>query len=333
MRIAIPALAALAGLVAPPLDAANGRWNVDLQAVQLELGGHDRQVLIDRELGAGGAAGAESAATLESESATGYRAEVLFTGAGRWSYGLDFLSHRTNQVVDPRTGAGAGGGARRAFVVGGGQVISDGPGEPLYYERLDDTTVELWTAGLFAARRLGSGVHGELRLLIGVEVADFDNDYRAIAGIGEAGGVRLDASSNYDRMQGPLVGIAGERTIGRHRFSGFLRQSVVLGDVELTSGLREFTGPPVRDVDAALPNVVAGERFQTTDSVTIPITELAVRWRFALGEHVELGAGAYASRWWDVAVPPGVVAGAPLDRRDESTIETYGLSAGIGVRF
>jgi hypothetical protein len=262
----------------------------------------------------------------------GYRAEVSFASAGRWSFGVDFLAHRTDQDAPIRTGSGAPG-ARRTFVVGGGEVVSDGAGEPLYYERLDDTTVELWTAGLFAARRLGSSARGELRLMVGLEVADFDNDYRAVAGVGEAGGLRLDASSNYDRMQGPLAGIAGELTLGRHRFTGFLRQSVVFGDVELTSGLREFTGPPVREVDAELPNVVASERFQTTESVTIPITELAVRWRFALGAHLELGAGAYASRWWDVEVPPGVVAGAPLDRRDQSTIETYGLSAGVGLRF
>jgi hypothetical protein len=327
MRTAAFAVALLAA--AAPAAGEDG-WSVDLEALRLELSGHDRTVLVDRALDAGGGASTTST-TLASESALAYRGELRY-GRGRWSYGLDFLSHRTDQVAERRTGAAGGAVVRRTFVVGGGQVESRGPGERLYYQRLDDTTVELWTLDLIAARAFASGPRGELRFLFGVRAADFDNDYRAVAGVEERGGLRLDASSNYDRMHGPIVALAGAYAVGRNRCEGYLGQAVVWGDVELTSGVREFAGPPSLDVDE-VPGVVAGTRFQETESVSIPITELRLRWRFRLAEHFELGAGAFASRWGGVAVPPGVVAGAQLSTRDENTIETYGLSAGVAVIF
>ncbi|HEX9799367.1 MAG TPA: hypothetical protein VGC00_04255 [Thermoanaerobaculia bacterium] len=322
---AAPAL--LAAALLPAASAADDGWAVAVEAVQLELAGHDRHVLTDRATDAAGAA-SESTLDLETESALGYRAEIRY-GRGRWSYGLDFLIHRTSQDAGPRIGAATAGGSR-TFLVGGGQVVSDDPAERLYYERLEDTTVELWTLDLYASRALASGPRGELRWLVGLKTADFDNDYRAVAGIEETGGLRLDAASNYDRMHGPLVGLAGDRERGRHRFTGFLGQSVVTGDVELSSQAREFVGPPSREVDAPIAEI-SSTRFRTTKSETIPITELRLAWRIRLGGRFAVGLGAFASRWWDVSVPPGVVAGAALDTLDESTIELYGLAASLSV--
>ncbi|HLF56226.1 MAG TPA: hypothetical protein VI942_05200 [Thermoanaerobaculia bacterium] len=324
-----PTILALALLAAVPVGASGELWSVDLEAVQLELSGHDREVLVDRAIDPGGATSA-SAVTLETGDALAYRAELRYS-PGSWSWGLDFLSHRTSQDADRRSGTAVAGG-ERIFVVGGGQVASDDPSEQLYFERLEDTTVELWTLDLHASRAFASGPQGELRWLVGLRAADFDNDYRAIAGVEGVGGLRLDASSNYDRMHGPLVGLAGRFERGRNRFEGYLGQSVVWGDVELTSGVREFVGPPSRDVDD-VPGVVGESRFKTTESVSIPITELRLAWRYRITQHLALGAGAFASRWWDVAVPPGVEAGSTIETLDESTIDLLGLSAGVTFRF
>jgi hypothetical protein len=314
---------AVSALVPEAALADEARWSIDLEAVQLALSGHDREVLLDSESG--------STTQLETDDALGYRAELRLARAS-WSFGLDFLVHGTNQDAPPRTGAAGAGGAPRVFVVGGGQVESNGPGERLYFERLEDTTVELWSLDLHASRAFATGANGELRWAVGVRAADFDNDYRAVVGLEEIGGLRLDAASNYDRMHGPLVALVGRLERGRHRLEGFLGQSVVWGDVELTSQAREFVGPPSRDVDN-VPGVVSTIRFQKVESVTIPMTELRLSWRFRLADHVALGAGVFASRWWNVSVPPGVVAGSTLATLDESTIDLVGLSAGVTVVF
>jgi hypothetical protein len=332
MRSVPVAVALLVAAASPAFAQAQvDRWSIDAEAVSLDVGGNDRLVLADRAVAAGGAA-TETTHTLDAGSALGYRAELHRTGA-RWRFGVDFLIFRTDQEADPVTGAAGGGAAQRIFVVGGGgQVVSGNPGERLYYQRLEDTTIELWSADFVASRAIAGRAGRELRLGLGLRAADFDNDYRAVAGIEGVGGLRLDASSNYDRMHGPLVALSGVLERGRNRFEGTLAQAVVFGDVELSSGLREFTGPPTLDVDADFP-AIRSERFNRVQSVTIPMTELRLKWRFRLSDHIALGAGGFFAAWTDLAVPPGVEAGSTLDTLDENTLELFGASAGVTVRF
>ena len=63
------------------------------------------------------------------------------------------------------------------------------------------------------------------------------------------------------------------------------------------------------------------------------MTELRFDWRYRFTDHFALGAGAFLAAWWDVAVPPAVEAGSTLDTLDENTIELYGVSGGVTVRF
>ena len=326
----IPVVVALLAAAASPAFAQGDRWSIDVEAVSLDAGGNDRLVLADRTAAASGSA-TETTHTLDAGSALGYRAELHRAG-GRWRFGVDFLIYRTDQEVDPVTGAAGGGAAQRIFVVGGGQVVSDNPGERLYYQRLEDTTIELWSADFVASRAIAGRGGNELRVGLGLRAADFDNDYRAVAGIEGVSGLRLDAASNYDRMHGPLVALSGALERGRNRFEGYLAQAVVFGDVQLSSGLREFSGPPTLDVDADFP-AIRGERFNQVESVTIPMTELRLKWRFRLTDHIALGAGGFFAAWTDLAVPPGVEAGSTLDTLDENTLELYGASAGVTVRF
>ncbi len=57
------------------------------------------------------------------------------------------------------------------------------------------------------------------------------------------------------------------------------------------------------------------------------------RWRFGVDFHIALGAGAFFAAWTDLAVPPGVEAGSTLDTLDENTLELFGASGGVTVRF
>jgi hypothetical protein len=270
---------------------------------------------------------------LETDAALGYRATALWDRGSVWDYGLDFFIHRTDQSLGPLSEAAAGAGGPVAFELPGRSFVSTGPDETLFYQTLEDTTVELWVADLYARRRLGAG-DGPWTFLLGVRNADFDNDYRAIAGVDGVGGTRVDASSNYSRMIGPLVGIAATFESGRHTFEAGLRQAVVFGDIELSRTLLDFQGPagpfavPPEEVPPNLPR----ELLSTTDSITVPMTDLTLAWRVRLSERWTLGARFDAGAWFDLAVPPGVVPGRS-ERLEETTLVVYGLGATAGFAF
>ena len=323
--------AALLAASAPPVLADDDRWSIDVETVAIDASGNDRRVLVDRAIGAGGAA-AETSQSLDAASSFGYRAEVRRAG-DRWTFGVDFLVYRTDQETPSRTGAAGGAVDLRTYVVGGGgQVSSHDPSERLYFVLLSDTTIELWAADFLASRVLLTRDTSALSFGFGLRAADFDNDYHSVVGLEEIGGLRLDASSNYDRMHGPVVALSGHLVLGRNRFEGYLGQALVFGDVELSSGLREFVGPPELDVDVDFPAIRA-DGFNRVESASIPMTELRLAWRYWFNDHLGVGAGGMVAAWWDLPVPPGVDAGTMLDTLDEETITLYGLSVGATVRF
>jgi hypothetical protein len=204
----------------------------------------------------------------------------------------------------------------------------------LYFQVLEDTTVELWVVDLYARRQLVASEGRSLALLLGLRNSDFDNDYRAIAGIEAVGGTRIDASSNYSRLSGPLAGLAATLARGRHSLVADLRQSVVFGDVELTRTLRDFTGPPgpFAGPPEEVPPGPIQARLATTENITVPMTDLRLAWTVALGERWTLGASAGGTVWWDLAVPPGVVPDRP-DALETTDLVTYDVSASAGFRF
>jgi hypothetical protein len=330
-RRARGATAALALVLAG--GAAHGAqadtWSVEVAPVYVEVTGHDQHVLTARQAGGGA-----EAVELETDAALGYRAAALWNRDSAWDYGLDFFIHRTDQGTGPLRVAAAGAADRRDFEVPHRSFTSTGSGQTLYFQTLEDTTVELWVADVYVRRALRTRDGRSLALLLGLRNADFDNDYRAIAGLGDVGGVRIDASSNYSRMMGPVAGLSATLERGRHTWTGDLRGSVVFGDVELTRTLRDFAGPP--EPFAVAPEEVppgpASERLSTTDSITVPMTDLALAWRFRLGARLGFGASLGATAWWDLAVPPGVVPGR-ADALEETTLVSYALGATLRYTF
>jgi len=301
-------------------------WSVELQAVYVEVTGHDPTVLAVRRDGvAGGVA-------LDTDSTLGY-ALAARHDRGRWRYGLDFFIHRADQSAGPQEAAATGAGDTTAFEIPNRRFVSTAPDEVLYFRTLEDTTVELWVVDLFAGRRLG-GEDGAWSFRFGVRNADFDNDYRAMAGIEGVGGSRIDASSNYTRMIGPMVGLAATFGRGRQTLELDLRQSIVFGDIELSRTLRDFEGPPgaFGGPPEEVPPGSNVERITATDGIEVPMTDARLRWRVRLGESWYLGADAAATAWWNLAVPPGTVPDRP-DSREEATIVTYGLAGTVGFRF
>lgn len=315
---------ALALCLGAPTRAKAGEWTLSLQPLYLTISGHDPHVLtvheIDRD--AVPAQDEKRAVLLETGHGPAYRGELEYD-TGRWTWGFDVFWFSTTQKAADRSASAGGAIDELVFEVADRSFTSTGPGEVLFYRRLEDTDVALWTADLRGTRTLAESADGSVCLTLGLRVGDFDNDYRAVVGIEGVGGRRLDASSNYGRMTGPLVGLTGTVRWGRNTLEGHLAQSALFGEVELTSRARDFTGPFAEAEEGlAFTNV---EVFRADQDVTIPITEARIRWTYQATEHLALGAGIDTSAWWDVPVPPGI---APIEDGQEALHENTLVFAG-----
>lgn len=317
----------LAAAAAAP--AAAGDWTLNLVPLQMEISGHDPHVLTLHRLDVAGAVDDKRAVALETDGGPAYRVEFQYHREA-WSWGVDFFWFNTQQKVADLAVAAAGPGAPVEFEVADRTFTSTGPGETLFYRVLEDTDVAAWTVDFYALRTLAETDRSAVRLQLGVRNADFDNDYRAIVGVEGSRGLRFDASSNYGRLVGPVVGLLGEVRAGRHRFEGYLGQSLIMGDAELTSFRREFVGP-FSDTDLT---VVGTEVLRRDEEVAIPISEARLRWSFDVTRWLALGLGADTAVWWDVPVPPGV---APIPGGDEllneNTLVFFGLAATAKLTF
>jgi len=308
------------------VPAADGAWSFEVAPVYMQVYGHDQQVLSVHRFDFGApSADAIDGVHLDTDEDLSYRARFE-AGSGDWRWGAGFLWVRAPQGVGDR-GASADGSDLVIYETADRSYASSTPGETLFFRVLEDTTIEMWTADLYALRTLAETPATRLALQLGLKVGDFDNDYRAAVGIEGVAGTRLDASSNYDRMMGPLVGLFAELELGsRSSFEGYLGQSVLIGSVELTSVARDFTG-----AFSEMPDPVFFNRrsFRTERDVAIPVTELELRWSYRLSDRFTLFVGSEATVWWDVPVPPAVVPNTGPDALHENTLVFVGALAGL----
>jgi hypothetical protein len=265
---------------------------------------------------------------LETDSGLTYRGEFRYS-KGQWTVGVDLFWFIVPQG-GPNLSASADGPTDLVvYEIADRSYTSSGPNEVLYYSALEDTDLAMWTADLYGLRTLAEGEKSSVKLQFGLRFADFDNDYRAVVGVEGVGGTRLDASSNYGLMMGPIVGLAGEFEFGRSRIVGYLGQSLVLGTPELTSRAREFSGDFSETTD-----FTSDETFRAEMDVAIPITDFRLSWTYRVTRLLSLGLGANTSVWWDVPVPPGVIpirgGNAVLH---ENTIVLLGVFGAVVLSF
>jgi hypothetical protein len=333
LRLATPAgLSLSAVLVAlAPAGAEEGRWTLTVQPMLMDAYGHDQHVLTVHELDSMGGLDRKTAVDLDTDNGPAYRGTAHYQRA-RWGWGLDFLWFNGSQDAAARTAAaeGAAGAIDQvAFEVADRTFTSSGPGQVLFYGIIGDTDLTAWTLDLYATRALAETPQTSLHLVLGLRNADFDNDYRAVVGIQGVGGSRLDASSNYDRMMGPLLGLGAAGRVGKNTIEGYLGQSVVFGDAELTSSSREFDG-----AFTETPSFFTQETFSELQEVAIPITELRIQWTYGITDRWSFGVGAETSVWWDVQVPPGVIPAADGDESlHENTIAFSGVAGTVRFAF
>lgn len=309
-------------LFVPAAQAAD--WTLRLEGNWVEAYGHDQHALTihDRDTSATPITDNKRAIEVEVPGAV-HPGFALRRMTGATGFGLDvFWYGVTADAIRPT----ASGTATNeiVFEASDQSYSSSAPTDVLYYRLREDNRLEVWTADFVYLRSLSPA----LELQLGVRFGDFDNDYRAVLGVEGSEGTFLDTSSNYPRMMGPIVGFSGRFTEGRHRFEGYLGQSLILGRASLKYQSRHFTGTP------SAPTVDDLEFLQARRQAAIPITELRLRYAFDLTAHWSVGTGASTSAWWDVPVPPGVIPGTDADGQLlENTLVFYSVLANVEWRF
>jgi len=308
---------------------ADSDWSLLFEPMYMDVFGHDPHVLTVRQFDddAIPQAQAKTPVSLDTESGLAYRFEARRV-ADDWTLGLDFFWFNTGQGRPTRSASASTPFERIEFEVSDRTFTADAPGETLTFSVLEDTDLIAWTVDVYANRKLVDGETARLDFQFGLRNADFDNDFHAVAALQGVGGTQIDASSNYPRMLGPLLGLSAEARLAGSVLRGYLGQSLIFGTAELRRFTTDFSGA----VDS--PTIVNVERFAQDRDVAIPITEARLNWLYPLGEHFHLGVSANASLWWDVPVPPGVTPGTGADTRfEEKTIVYFGLAAAVKFRL
>jgi hypothetical protein len=333
------AAAAAALTPASPALAGDDGWSLRLDGVLTDAYGHDQHVLTMHEIDDAAGTGLRSIGSLDTDESIGYLVASQYR-RGDWGLGLDFVWYKTNQSgPDRRASADGAGGAVPVLVfeTADRSYTSTGPGEELYYERLEDTALAMWTVDLYGMKTLLDGDKVSLDLRFGLRNADFDNDYRVIVGLENVAGTRYDASSNYDRMIGPYLGLSAAVDHGRNHIEVHLGQALQLGTVELTGRTRDYTGSsapyalPLEEITGSFDSM---EEIHTSKDVAIPATDLRLAWAYRLNDMLSAGLGVHVSTWWDVPVPPGVIPGEGGNQvLHENTIVFFGLGLGLEMRF
>jgi hypothetical protein len=315
------------------LRADDAEWTVLLEPMYMDAYGHDQHVLTIQEINLDSTLTeiSQTPVTLETEERVGFRFELQYV-RGDWGLGLDFFWFNTSQGRPSRTAAASGpAGAvdEVTFQAAGRSFTSGDPGEVLFFNVIEDTDIATWTVDLYALKTMTETPAGSVQLQFGLRNADFDNDYHSAAGIQNVAGSLFDASSNYGRMIGPLVGVIGDVHFGKHSIRAYFGQSVVLGTAEsLSHETRDFVGPI-----SATPTITAREFFGKEQDVAIPITEFRISWLYPISQRIRLGLSANTSVWWDVPVPPGVIPSAGSESFNENTLVYFGLAVAVKVKI
>lgn len=313
-------------------DSDGGKWLIRLEPIYMSVYGQDQHVLNIHRINYDTYPAEQytTGITLNTNSGTSIAGEFRY-GKGHWAGGVDFWVLYTSQNTPDQVdfAGGSDGSEMVVYEVAGREYTSTDSSQRLYFRTRTDTALQVWTLNLYGMRNLLEEPDSAIRLQMGVKIADFDNDYRAVVGIEGMGGTMLDASSNYSLMLGPLVSLLGEFRVGRSRFEGYFSQSFVIGDVEQTSGssdfLEQFTGD---EADLSY-DVFAQKR-----EVGVPISEFRLKWIYELGRHIGLGLGANTSVWWDIPVPPRVnPSQEDGDMLHENSVIFFGLLASLEYRF
>ncbi len=173
-------------------------------------------------------------------------------------------------------------------------VVATPAGTSVAFSR--DALTRVWSGDLTAGHPLLQDERGHLQMLAGVKLGGYDDGARAAALTADGFESNLTNTALLPAMGsgtlvGPTLGIAGDRQVDRHRFSGVFQQSMLYGQAELTGGVAPGGG-----VDGSRSGMAG---YIERRDVNVPVSELGVKYLYELSNGVALGMGAMASVWWD----------------------------------
>jgi len=307
------------------LRAEKGQWTFRLEPMVMDAYGHDRHVLTIRRFSYVPQTSASeehlTAVQLATDPGDAYRGELRYT-RGKWGLGLDVFSFETSQGVTVPEASGSQSEFVTYEAVGPWSFFSSEPSSVLFFHVLKDTDLTVWAVDLYGMRTVAERPKSALALHGGVRFAGFENDYRMRMGARDLSEASLDASASYDLLTGPMVGLAGEFGRGRSRVHACVGQSLLFGEVE-----------QVYDASSYAPWYSNLTTFRMKRDATVAVTDLRVRWTFALGEHFSLGTGVHGSWWSGLTFPPTQPSTIAPENRSESSLVFFGVLGTVGVTF
>jgi len=230
--------------IGTPILAEEGRWTLRYTPALTAVEGHDQHVLTIHEIDDGPPlVDTKSVVTLDTGRKMTYGLELRNDGEN-WGWGVHFFLYGATADAIHRTAAAEGPSGildEVVFEIADEQYASQDPGEVLFFDLLEDNRLEVWTFDLYGTRVVARTDNGAMRVQLGLRVGDFDNDYRAVVGLEDVEGTRVDASSNYPAMMGPLVGLIGDarRVKGFHDTVGVVVHQDVHGPERPLAGVEQ----------------------------------------------------------------------------------------------
>jgi hypothetical protein len=220
--------------------------------------------------------------------------------------------------------------------------------------------LHIWTGEIFGTRTLAEKKDSYIDLAFGVKVGRLDIDREEgqmqrgydEAYYGEAYYIIFDnlatltskSKADYNVMAGPMIGFQGKGKYKRIGVEGFINQSLLLGNVDQTGSFTDIDHELWIDGstgEVIYHDVYTGRYpFSKEETFAIPVTELKLKFLVDITKNIALGAGGFASIWWDAPVAP--TWSVPGDwtggegtgwRLQESTLIFYGAMASVNVRF
>ncbi len=160
-----------------------------------------------------------------------------------------------------------------------------------------DALTRAWSSDLTAGRTLLRDARGRLQVVAGLKLGGYEDGAGAapLTAHGFESNLANTAvlpTTGSGTLVGPTLGIAGDRQMDRHRFSGVFQQSMLYGQAELTRSL----GPAAAGAEELRSGV---ESHIERRDVNVSVSELGVKYLYELSEGVAFGMGAMASVWWD----------------------------------
>lgn len=224
-----------------------------------------------------------------ADGARGSAGEASPARAGTWTLRANAMQPYARSLLTEPSAVGAGDWHFQPRY-----VVATPAGGSVAFSR--DALTRVWSGDLTAGRTLLQDGRGQLRVVAGLKLGGYEDGPQAAPLTAQGFESNLTNTAllpaiGSGTLVGPMLGIAGDRRMDRHRFSGVFQQSMLYGQAELTRSLAPGAG--TEELRSGV------ESYIERRDVNVPVSELGVKYLYELSDGVAFGMGAMASVWWD----------------------------------